>query len=72
MNNQIKELAKQSGINFDGFGTAIATYSNDELQIFAELIIRECARISNESDDTWTGQGAASSDAFMKYFGVKE
>lgn len=39
---------------------------------FAELIVRECARISNEADDTMTNQGEASAQAFKEYFGVEE
>lgn len=45
MNEKIKELAKQY-IRFDGYGNAIATYGNEELQQFAELIIQKCANIA--------------------------
>ena len=40
-------------------------------QKFAQLIVKECARISNEVDYTMTNQGAASAQAFMEHFGVK-
>jgi len=38
---------------------------------FTELIVLECARISDEVDDTMTNQGAASGEAFKEHFGVK-
>jgi hypothetical protein len=71
MNKNLEELAKQAWV-----------WANNQIDVpepqivrfqkkFAELIIKECARISDESDDTWTGQGAASADAFKTYFGVK-
>jgi hypothetical protein len=42
-----------------------------DIQKFAELIVKECARISKEADDTWTNQGAASAQAFMEHFGIE-
>jgi hypothetical protein len=53
MNERIRELAEQAGINIDSFqfsGTPIK-YIVDEpsLEKFAELIVRECADIITET-----------------------
>ena len=71
MNERIKELAEQAG----------AVYSNDhavsllddEIEKFAELIVRECARINfsnivgiDPEDDAAVGR------AIKKHFGVEE
>ena len=45
MNEKIKELAEQSFL-FDGYGSAIPTYGNEELQQFAQSIIQQCANIA--------------------------
>ena len=39
---------------------------------FAELIVRECARISIENDGDWTIQGEQTAQEFMEHFGVEE
>jgi len=71
MNERIKELAEQAGFaNYDG----TSLYSpyiegmelNDELQEFAELIVRECAEIAK------TAEPWRSDDLILKRFGVKE
>jgi hypothetical protein len=70
MNERIRELALQASIPWpDQFDTKDGS---NQLTKFAELIVRECARISNAVDDTWTGQGLASAQAFMRHFGVEE
>jgi hypothetical protein len=51
---------------------AVRAFFDGGLDKFAELIVKECARISKEADDTWTNQGAASAQAFMEHFGVEE
>jgi len=38
---------------------------------YTELVVLECARISNEADDTVTGQGTSSAEAFKKHFGFE-
>jgi hypothetical protein len=67
MNERFLELAKQAGLKFPS-ETALSPMEEK----FAELIVRECARISVEADDTMTNQGTASAQAFMEHFGVKE
>lgn len=44
---------------------------NEYVEIFAYLIIFECARISDESDCTMTGQGSASAEEFKRHFEAK-
>jgi hypothetical protein len=50
MNKQIKELAKQAGLEFtyDSTETPVRVFVEawgEDLETFAELIIRKCARI---------------------------
>ena len=49
MNEQIKQLAEQAGLNFDGYGvyvpTSLALQETVKLQKLAELIIQECAKV---------------------------
>ena len=62
MNERIKELAEQV------YGTQATI---EEIK-FAQLIIRECARVAFESDLTMAiGQWGADS-AILKHFGVEE
>lgn len=49
----------------------VYVFTEPALQAFAEKIVKECARISEECDDTMTNQGAASAQAFMEHFGVE-
>ena len=80
MNERIKELALEAfqpinDIASEGIADS-HTFNQAWFQLynqkFAELIVRECARISVEADETMTNQGKASAQAFMEYFGVKE
>lgn len=68
MNALIKELFKHAA-NKD-FPNGVSSVHPNELERFAELIVKECARVSIESDDTMTNQGAASAEAFMNHFGI--
>lgn len=83
MNERIRELAVQAGAEFfqdtgmrpiaGGFYEEV-TFENHrylDLEQFAELIVRECAKISVDADQTFTNQGMASAEAFMEHFGVK-
>lgn len=77
MNNRIKELLLQAGFKVFGEKVVAADFASSGnatvcSQKFAELIVRECARISQECDDTMTNQGLASAQAFMEHFGVEE
>lgn len=74
MNDRLLELIEQATIRGgeylpgnDGHPTPTFYFDKEK---FAEIIIMECARIAIESDESWTNQGAASAEAFMKYFGI--
>ena len=75
MNERIRVLAAQAKFMAEEDINRQISY-NAELKAFAEkfaeLIVKECARISNEADCTMTNQGAASAQAFMEHFGVEE
>lgn len=63
MNERIRELSKQAGCYYDGMG-----YGEGNIEKFAELIVRECADISDASFHN----GSAGYTAILKYFGVEE
>lgn len=73
MNKGILELAEQA-TKYADYYAMLSDNAEQEIftKKFAELIVRECARISVEVDDTWTSQGEVSAQAFMKHFGVEE
>jgi hypothetical protein len=73
MNEQIKELAEQAGINCVVPTIGTLEYSGkgevEHLKKFAELIVRECARVCNENVGLFTpGCG----NAVLEHFGVEE
>jgi len=64
MNERIKELIKQATtIEEHKWGVS---YDNFDKEKFAELIVRECAKRSEELGQTELGKG------LMKHFGVEE
>jgi lysophospholipase L1-like esterase len=84
MNERIKELAKQAGIEFtyDPTETPMRAFAEcwaDELEKFAELIVRECAQAFEAEVDTWKEmdpyQGSIKrqgTKAIKQHFGVEE
>ena len=69
MNERIKELAEQAGLEMCGCGCDMPTRQSAK---FAELIVKECARVAFESDLTMAiGQWGADS-AILKHFGIEE
>jgi hypothetical protein len=70
MNERIRELAEEAGfqyINEEGIGWA--GNHNSSLPKFAELIVRECAKIADVADENeceWIGGN------ILTRFGVKE
>ena len=70
MNERIKELAEQAGINIDSFqfsGTPIKhIVDGPSLEKFAELIVRECVGIADEYD----GVGSTIVSRIKQHFGV--
>jgi hypothetical protein len=65
MNNQIDQLMVKAGAYFGGEGVV---YDNFDPKKFAELIVRECANISDASFHN----GSAGYLAILKHFGVEE
>ena len=64
MNERILQLAKQAGLDDDMF--PLDEWDNPELEKFAELIVKECAKIA-------AYQGACMPEyKILKHFGVKE
>ena len=63
MNERIRELSKQAGCYYDGMG-----YGEGNIEKFAELIIRECAK----RVDYWESRQGEHSDDILKHFGVEE
>ena len=74
MNEKIKELALDAGIGFtlwdDSGREMIDNYTPEEyLEKFAELIVRECARVADVADENkceWIGGN------ILTHFGVEE
>ena len=81
MNERIREIADQILPNEKEFHQGNPKewgyfFSGDELEKFAELIVRECADIAkkvdgDESDDYQSGRTWAGIDV-LKHFGVEE
>lgn len=75
MNKRIQELAMQAGYMEDGFG--IGHWDMPECKKFAEMIVRECAKLCDEraasapigSDEQCEAEDCA--QTIMKHFGVK-
>ena len=70
MNERIRELAEQAGCSIDDMG-----YGEGNIEGFAELIVKECARVV---DDTMTENQemniglVMASAAIVSHFGVEE
>jgi hypothetical protein len=80
MNERIKELAKQAGFKtFAGpdIWAAEPDHPDDkgrvdnELQKFAELIVRECARVDSEMNNPDHVDGKSFNYTILEHFGVK-
>ena len=75
MNERIQELAKQANIEFtyDPTETPLRAFAEcweDELEKFAELIVRECARVYWNIDQSETHTEYVND--LKKHFGVEE
>jgi hypothetical protein len=78
MNERIQELAEQAKTESSqwlGSKPAI-TMTYDELEKFAELIVRECAgichKMAEDSDSYVVHDGDTCAEQIKKHFGVKE
>ena len=79
MNEKIKEFARMSGLNVDGEESFSEFAEKTRLSCFAELIVRECAKICVEVGDANSdiypefGNGAYfSANRVKQHFGVEE
>ena len=84
MNERIKELAEQAGFMLWGKETwnpgDVVDWSaryDEELEKFAELIVRECARVIDRGDGEMSSQAETiwcnvCRDDILKHFGVEE
>ena len=67
MNERIKQLAEQAGSTHKQ-NLGVYQFFPDELQEFADSIIRECAKIADSADESaceWIGGN------ILTHFGVK-
>jgi hypothetical protein len=64
MNQRIQELAEQAGYEKDMFG--IGHWDMPECKKFAELLVRECARVVSQKT------GPKSALNVLEHFGVEE
>ena len=78
MNKRIKELAKQTGYIWHASGDPqIYEFTPEKLEKFAELIIRECAKVCDDLDiDDWGDKSFDDgtyycSRAIKQHFGVE-
>jgi len=77
MNNRIKELAEQAGLEFDDDlaleSEPIYYITQKELEKFAELIVRECAQICfSESKGHDMAFGEHCGIVIKEHFGVEQ
>jgi hypothetical protein len=68
MNERIRELAEQATQKYDRLGYEIP-FSQPDLEVFAKLLIKECAEVANDNYD----RGFWPVGGFIKtHFGVNE
>ena len=68
MNERIKELAEQAGSTHKQ-SLGVYQFYRHELEKFAELIVRECAKVADVADENkceWIGGN------ILTHFGVEE
>ena len=69
MNERIKELAEQAGYKTDMFG--IGHWDMPECKKFAELIVRECAKVAGDFEYARLHDSLVE-DKIKEHFGVEE
>lgn len=70
MNDRILELAKEAGLSYipsSNSGPLRVEYLFPELEKFAELIIKECIAVLDDSDGSWYH-----GEKLNEHFGVEE
>ena len=72
MNKRIKELAEQAGSTHKQ-NLGVYQFYTDELEKFAELIVRECSQISKDYQrNYYESHGARIAKKIKEHFGVEE
>jgi len=83
VNTRFRELAQQATRKYDRLGNEIP-FAQPDLELFAELIVRECAKIAEEQAETaeysftatrakWFRLGAIKSSTMIKRtFGIEK
>ena len=76
INERLLELVKKAGVSTTDHGRGLFVddaVSLDDLERFAELIVRECARLDFKATGEVTTIGEiAVSNLILKHFGVEE
>lgn len=72
MNERIKQLADQAGA--DVWGDEVAASQYFDIEKFAELIVRECAKFMDENSGYNDSNGCwfPEPEDMLKHFGVEE
>jgi len=72
MNERVKELAEQAGFEFNSLGGTYTTGTlSDNLEKFAELIVKECIYIINQPNGVGDNDVIQITDDIEKHFGVE-
>ena len=78
MNERIKEFAKQTGYIWHASGDPkVYEFTPEKLEKFAELLIKECARVIDRGDGEMSSQAETiwcnvCRDDILKHFGVEQ
>ena len=78
MNERIRELAEQTGYIWHTSGDPkVYEFTPEKLEKFAELIVRECARVIDRGDGEMSSQAETiwcnvCRDDILKHFGVEQ
>lgn len=76
MNERIRELAQQAEVKWQHQEDVIySTMTLEQLEKFAELIVRECMDLSmlpESACDNWNYLHLSPAEAIAKHFGVEE
>ena len=78
MNERIKEFAKQTGYIWHASGDPkVYEFTPEKLEKFADLIVRECARVIDRGDGEMSSQAETiwcnvCRDDILKHFGVEK
>ena len=77
MNKHLEDLMYRSGLTAQGSWDSMDPYDQQAIELFAELIVRECANqcdllLDHKMSSEWSRGTHDCSKAIKKHFGVKE